>query len=83
MIHDGQEKSLDNVAIPDYYTVRGDKRETYTVPLNKETGVFMPGDYIIVVQHKPHWKKSEGLYRQKRKFCIYTASERCLDIHFG
>jgi len=51
--------------------VRGDKRGTYTIPLNKKSGFFKPGDYIIVVTHKAHWKKHEGIYRQKvAKICL-------------
>jgi len=71
IIHDGKEKNLQAVAIPDYYTVRGEKRETYTIPVNKKSGFFKPGDYIIVVKHKPHWKKNEDLYRQiVAKLCL-------------
>ncbi len=71
LIHEKEEKKLDAVAIPDYYTVRGERRETYTIPINRESGFFKPGDYVIVVKHKAHWKKYEGLYRQKvAKFCL-------------
>ncbi len=71
LIHEKQKKNLEHIALPDYYTVRGEKRETYTIRLNRESGFFKPGDYIIVVKHKPHWKKHEGLYRDKvAKLCI-------------
>ena len=71
IIHEEEEKKLHTVAIPDYYTVRGEKRETYTIPINKKSGFFKPGDYIIVVKHKAHWKKHEDLYRQKvAKLCL-------------
>ena len=71
MIHQKGEKKLDAVDIPDYYTVRGKKRETYTIPINKKSGFFKPGDYIIVVKHKAHWKKHEDIYRQKvAKLCL-------------
>ena len=71
IIHNGEEKKIHTVAIPDYYTVRGEKRGTYTIPINKKNGFFKPGDYIIVVKHKAHWKKHEDLYRQKvSKFCL-------------
>ena len=76
MIHNGEEKKLHTVAIPDYYTVRGEKRETYTIPINKKSGFFKPGDYIIVVKHQAHWKKHEDLYRQKvAKFCLNYLGE--------
>jgi cobalt/nickel transport protein len=65
LIHEKKAKDLNTAILPDYYTVRGKKRETYTLPVNKQSGFFKPGDYIIVVRHKAHWKKSEGLYRQK------------------
>ncbi len=71
MIHEKQKKTLNHTAVPDYYTVRDEKRESYTIRLNKESGFFKPGDYIIVVKHKPHWKKHEGLYREKvAKLCL-------------
>ena len=71
IIHDKKQMKLDDVAIPDYYTVRGAKRETYTIPINKKSGFFKPGDYIIVVKHKAHWKKHQDLYIQiVAKFCI-------------
>jgi uncharacterized GH25 family protein len=71
LIHEKKEKNLHNVAIPDYYVVRGKKKETYTIPINKESGFFKPGDYIIVVTHKAHWRKHEDFYRQKvAKFCL-------------
>ena len=71
LIHEKEEQNLHHVAIPDYYAVRGEKREAYTIPINKKSGFFKPGDYIIVVKHKAHWKKNEDLYRQKvAKFCI-------------
>lgn len=71
VIHEKEEKKLHSAAIPDYYTVRGEKRESYTIPINKKSGFFKPGDYIIVVQHQAHWKKHEDLYRQKvAKFCL-------------
>ncbi|MCD6269437.1 MAG: DUF4198 domain-containing protein [Deltaproteobacteria bacterium] len=71
LIYEKEEKKLDAVAIPDYYTVRGERRETYTIPVNRESGFLKPGDYVIVVKHKAHWKKYEGLYRQKvAKFCL-------------
>jgi len=71
IIHEKEEIKLHNVAIPDYYTVRGEKRETYTILINKKSGFFKPGDYIIVVTHKAHWKKNEDLYRQKvAKLCL-------------
>ena len=71
IIHEKEEIELDDVAIPDFYTVRGEKRGTYTIPIHKKSGFFKPGDYIIVVTHKAHWKKHEGLYRQKvAKFCL-------------
>ena len=71
MIHQGEEKKLHTVAIPDYYTVRDEKRETYTIPINNKSGFSGPGDYIIVVKHKAHWKIQEELYRQKvAKFCL-------------
>ncbi len=65
IIYKKEEKNLNTIAIPDYYTVRGERRETYTIPINKKSGFFKPGDYIIVVTHKAHWKKHEGVYRQK------------------
>lgn len=71
IIHEKEEIKLDDVAIPDFYTVRGEKRGTYTIPIHKKSGFFKPGDYIIVVTHKAHWKKYEDLYRQKvAKFCL-------------
>jgi uncharacterized GH25 family protein len=71
VIHEKEARKLHSAAIPDYYTVRGEKRETYTIPINKKSGFFKPGDYIIVVTHKAHWKKYEGCYRQKvAKFCL-------------
>ena len=71
VIHKEEEKKLHAVAIPDYYTVRGEQRETYTIPINRKSGFFKPGDYIIVVKHKAHWKIQEELYRQKvAKFCL-------------
>lgn len=71
IIHDKEERDLQAVATPDYYTVRGEKRGTYTIPINKKSGFFKPGDYIIVVKHKAHWKKNEDLYRQKvAKLCL-------------
>ena len=71
LIHKREEKKLETVAIPDYYTVRDEKRETYSIPVNKKSGFFKPGDYIIVVTHKAHWKKHEGVYRQKvSKICL-------------
>ncbi len=70
-IHEKEKINLATVAIPDYYTVRGERRKTYTIPINKKSGFFKPGDYIIVVKHKVHWKEREGLYRQKvAKFCL-------------
>ncbi len=71
LIHENQEKNLDAVAVPDYYTVRGERKETYSIPIDKKSGFFKPGDYIIVVKHKAHWKKHQGLYIQKvAKFYI-------------
>jgi len=71
VIHEKEKKKLHTVAISDYYTVRGEKRGTYSIPINKKSGFFKPGDYIIVVKHKAHWKKHEDLYRQKvAKFCL-------------
>lgn len=71
VIHNGQKRQLDDIAIPDSYTVRGENRESYTIPIDKKSGFFNPGDYIVVVQHQPHWKKNEGIYRQKvTKFCL-------------
>ena len=54
IIHKNEEKNLDSIAIPDYYTVRGEKKETYTIPMNKKSGFFKPGDYILIVTHKAH-----------------------------
>ncbi|MBW1645004.1 MAG: DUF4198 domain-containing protein [Deltaproteobacteria bacterium] len=65
LVHEGEEKKLDAIAVPDYYTVRGERRATYSIPVDKKSGFFRPGDYIIVVKHRPHWKENEGLYRQK------------------
>ena len=71
IIHEKKKIKLHDVAIPDFYTVRGEKRGTYTIPINKKSGFFKPGDYIIIVTHKAHWKKHEDLYRQKvAKFCL-------------
>ena len=71
LIHRHKKQDLSSQAIPDYYTVRGEKRETYSIPVNRQSGFFKPGDYILVVVHKVHWKKSEGLYRQKvAKLCL-------------
>ena len=71
LVHEKQEKNLNSIVIPDYYTVRGEKREAYTIPINKKSGFFKPGDYIIIVKHKTHWKKHEGLYRRKvAKLCL-------------
>jgi len=71
VIHEKEERKLNTAAIPDYYTVRGEKKETYSIPLNKKSGFFKPGDYIIVVTHKAHWRKHEGIYRQKvSKLCL-------------
>jgi uncharacterized GH25 family protein len=71
LIHEKEEKNLDAVAVPDYYTVRGEKGKTYAIPINRKSGFFKPGDYIIIVKHKAHWKEREGLYRRKvAKFCL-------------
>ena len=35
LFHEKKEIKLHDVAVPDYYTVRGDKRESYTIPINK------------------------------------------------
>ena len=71
LIHEKEEKNLDAVAVPDFYTVHGEKRKAYTIPINKQSGFFKPGDCIIVVKRKDHWKKREDLYRRKvAKFCL-------------
>ena len=71
IIHEKKKINLNDVAIPDYYTVRGEKRATYTIPINKKSGFFKPGDYIVVVKHKAHWKEQENLHRQKvAKLCL-------------
>jgi len=71
LIHENQEKNLAAVAIPDYYRVRGERKETYSIPIDKKSGFFKPGDYIIIVKHNAHWKKHLGLYIQKvAKFYI-------------
>ncbi len=65
VIHQRQEKNLAGVVIPEEYTVRGRKSAIYTIPLDRKNGFSTPGDYIIVVKHQPHWKKHEGIFRQK------------------
>ena len=65
LIHEKEEKNLADAAVPDYYTVRSKRKKTYTIPINKKSGFFKPGDYIIVVKHQAHWKEHRGLYIRK------------------
>jgi len=64
-IHQGKEYDLEAVARPGFLTLEGKKREIYTIPLNRKTGFTRAGDYVLVVEHRPHWKAAENLYRQK------------------
>ncbi len=65
VIHKGKKRDFKEIVIPDFYTVRDVKRETYSIPINRENGFAKAGDYIIVVKHLPHWKKQLGYYKQK------------------
>ncbi len=65
VIHKGKKRDLNEIAIPDFYTVKDVKRGTYSIPINKKNGFAKAGDYIIVVKHSPHWKEQLGYYKQK------------------
>ncbi len=65
VVHKGKVQNLDEKVVPDYYTVRGEKRETYTIPINRANSFSRAGDYVVVVKHPPHWKQQLGFYKQK------------------
>ncbi len=65
VIHEGKVRDLSDAVTPDYYTVRNDRREIYTLSLDRKNGFLKPGDYAIVVRHSLHWKEKYGLFLQK------------------
>ena len=65
VLHDKEKRQIHNISIPDHYIVRGEKRETYSIPIKPKAFFSTPGDYVIVISHQPHLKKHEGIYRQK------------------
>ncbi len=65
MIHKGKLIDLRSAVVADFFAVGEDRRETYTLPLDRQSGFAGAGDYVIVVEHRPHWKKAGGFYRKK------------------
>jgi len=65
VIHKGEKQSLNEAVTADFCTVRELTRETYSIPISRKNGFFRAGDYIIVVQHAPHWKKQLDYYQMK------------------
>lgn len=65
VIHNGKKRDLSTIVLPDFFTVRDGKAESYTIPVSRRQGFSHAGDYVIVVEHQQHWKKSLGYYKQK------------------
>ena len=65
MVHKGERIDLRAAVVADFFSVGKDHCETYTLPLERQNGFAGAGDYAVVVEHRAHWKKAEGLYRKK------------------
>ncbi len=64
-VHNGEKRDLNSIVLPDYFTVIDGKAESYSIPVSRRHGFARAGDYVIVVEHQPHWKKNLGYYKQK------------------